>query len=113
MLRGATPRAEERAGTAVLRMVVSSDSMKKATATSHGNRRLEVSEGTDEDEGSLNGPHGVGGRRLREGSSATHMFAAERNLRHRENWQDHSGFREEIQTKSLSRPRNCQVKAKG
>src|ERR1035438_8306866 len=75
MLRGATPRAEEMAGTAVLRIVVSSDSMKKATATSHGKRRLEVSEGTHEDGGALNGPHGVVGRRLREGSSATHMFA--------------------------------------
>ena len=31
------------AGTAVLRMVVSSDSMKNATATSHGNRRLTAS----------------------------------------------------------------------
>ena len=33
------------AGTAVLRIVVSSDSMKKATATSHGKSRLEASEG--------------------------------------------------------------------
>jgi hypothetical protein len=47
------------AGTAVLRIVVSSDSMKNATATSHGKRRLEVSEGTHEDGGALNGPHGV------------------------------------------------------
>src|SRR3984885_10697178 len=53
MLRGATPRAEEMAGTAVLRIVVSSDSMKKATATSHGKRRLEVSEVTLEDGGAL------------------------------------------------------------
>ncbi len=45
MLRGATFSAEEIAGTAVLRMVVSSDSMKKATATSHGRSRLEASEG--------------------------------------------------------------------
>src|ERR1700679_4102747 len=75
MLRGATPRAEEMEGTAVLRIVVSSDSMKKATATSHGKRRLEVSEGTHEDGGALNRPHRVAGRRLREGSSATHMFA--------------------------------------
>jgi hypothetical protein len=49
MLRGATPSAEEMAGTAVLRIVVSSDSIKKATATSHGRSRLEVSEGPDED----------------------------------------------------------------
>ena len=39
MLRGPTWRAAEMAGTAVLRMVVSSDSMKKATATSQGSRR--------------------------------------------------------------------------
>ncbi len=32
------------AGTAVLRMVVSSDSMKKATATSQGRRRLLATE---------------------------------------------------------------------
>jgi hypothetical protein len=63
------------AGTAVLRIVVSSDSMKKATATSHGRKRLEDSEGTREDGEALNGPHGVAGRRLREGSSATHIFA--------------------------------------
>jgi hypothetical protein len=47
MLRGATPRAAEMVGTAVLRIVVSSDSMKKATATSHGKRRLEASDGPD------------------------------------------------------------------
>src|ERR1700678_601449 len=47
MLRGATPRAEEMAGTAGLRIVVSSDSMKNATATSQGKRRLEASEGPD------------------------------------------------------------------
>jgi hypothetical protein len=34
ILRGATPRAAEIAGTAVFRMVVSKDSMKNATATS-------------------------------------------------------------------------------
>jgi hypothetical protein len=56
MLRGATPRAEEIAGTAVLRIVVSRDSMKKATATSHGRSRLEVSEGSDEDGGVINRP---------------------------------------------------------
>src|ERR1700733_3915350 len=56
MLRGATPRAEEMVGTAVLRIVVSSDSIKNATATSHGRSRLEVSEGLDEDGGAINGP---------------------------------------------------------
>jgi hypothetical protein len=55
MLRGATPRAEEMAGTAVLRIVVSSDSIKKATATSHGRSRLEASEGSDEDGAAING----------------------------------------------------------
>jgi hypothetical protein len=38
MLRGATPRAEEIAGTAVLRIVVSSDS-RKTTATSPSKSR--------------------------------------------------------------------------
>jgi hypothetical protein len=36
MLSGATSRASDTAGTAVFRIVVSSDSMKNATATSHG-----------------------------------------------------------------------------
>ena len=40
MLSGATLSAAAIAGTAVFRIVVSSDSMKKATATSHGNSRL-------------------------------------------------------------------------
>jgi len=40
MLSGATFSASEMAGTAVLRIVVSNDSMKNATATSHGKRRL-------------------------------------------------------------------------
>src|ERR1700678_2037910 len=56
MLRGATPRAEEMAGTAVLRIVVSSDSINKATATSQGRRRLAASEGPDEDGGAIGGP---------------------------------------------------------
>jgi hypothetical protein len=55
MLRGATPSAEEMAGTAVLRIVVSRDSIKKATATSHGRSRLEASEGWDDDGGVING----------------------------------------------------------
>jgi hypothetical protein len=55
MLRGATPSAEEMAGTAVLRIVVSRDSIKKATATSHGRSRLEASEGCDDDGGVING----------------------------------------------------------
>src|SRR5580692_8594683 len=40
MLSGATFRASAIVGTAVFRIVVSSDSMKNATATSHGNSRL-------------------------------------------------------------------------
>src|SRR5206468_4700171 len=40
MLSGATASAFAMAGTAVFRIVVSSDSMKKATATSHGNNRF-------------------------------------------------------------------------
>ena len=61
MLRGATPRADEIAGTAVLRIVVSSDSMKKATATSHGRSRLAASDtpvedGLDEDGEAITGP---------------------------------------------------------
>src|SRR5580658_4604559 len=40
MLRGATFSASEMTGTAVFRIVVSSDSMKNATATNHGNSRL-------------------------------------------------------------------------
>src|SRR6266542_1527437 len=40
MLSGATASAFAMAGTAVFRIVVSSDSMKKATATSHGNIRF-------------------------------------------------------------------------
>ena len=44
------------AGTAVLRIVVSSDSIKKATATSHGRSRLAASEGLDKDGEAINGP---------------------------------------------------------
>ena len=40
MLSGATCSAAAIAGTAVFRIVVSSDSMKKATATSQGSNRL-------------------------------------------------------------------------
>ena len=43
MLSGATFSAAAMVGTAVFRIVVSSDSMKNATATSHGNSRLLVS----------------------------------------------------------------------
>jgi hypothetical protein len=46
------------AGTAVLRIVVSSDSMKKATATSHGKIRLAASDGVDEDEAAIGGAIG-------------------------------------------------------
>src|SRR5580698_5628398 len=48
MLRGPTWRAAEIAGTAVFRMVVSKDSMKKATATSHGRSRLLASDRVDD-----------------------------------------------------------------
>src|SRR5579863_2441937 len=47
MLRGATLSASEITGTAVFRMVVSSDSMKNATATSQGSSRLLESAGGD------------------------------------------------------------------
>ena len=40
MLSGATFKAAAIVGTAVFKMVVSSDSMKNATATSHGSNRL-------------------------------------------------------------------------
>lgn len=40
MLSGATPSALAIVGTAVFKIVVSSASMKKATATSHGSNRL-------------------------------------------------------------------------
>ena len=49
MLRGATPSALAIVGTAVFRIVVSSDSMKKATATSHGNNRFKDSPGVSGD----------------------------------------------------------------
>src|SRR5277367_1823924 len=45
MLSGATTSALAIAGTAVFRIVVSSDSMKKATATSQGNNRFTDSAG--------------------------------------------------------------------
>jgi hypothetical protein len=45
MLSAGTPSADAMAGRAVLRIVVSSDSMKNATATSHGRIRLTVSLG--------------------------------------------------------------------
>jgi hypothetical protein len=51
MLRGATWRAAAIVGTPVLRIVVSSDSMKNATAISHGSSRLleSASEGGEEE----------------------------------------------------------------
>ena len=48
MLSGATASALAMAGTAVFRIVVSSDSMKKATATSHGNNRFTDAPGATE-----------------------------------------------------------------
>src|ERR1035437_7383342 len=47
MLSGGTLRASEMAGTAVFRIVVSNDSIKNATATSHGKRRLPEAVGLD------------------------------------------------------------------
>jgi hypothetical protein len=47
MLSGATLRAAEIVGTAVFRIVVSSDSMKNATATSQGSSRLLASDGIE------------------------------------------------------------------
>ena len=59
MLSGVTLRAAEIAGTAVFRIVVSSDSMKNATATSQGNSRLLAGEscgaGAKEGSGALIG----------------------------------------------------------
>ncbi|HEY4051411.1 MAG TPA: hypothetical protein VGM27_31500, partial [Acidobacteriaceae bacterium] len=47
MASGVTLSASEMAGTAVLRIVVSKDSMKNATATSQGSRRLVEADGAD------------------------------------------------------------------
>lgn len=53
MLSGVTLSASEMAGTAVFRIVVSSDSMKNATATSHGKSFLLEADGVDETGGEL------------------------------------------------------------
>ena len=54
MLSGATCRALAIVGTAVFRIVVSSDSMKNATATSHGTSHLpELLNGTEVDEAAM------------------------------------------------------------
>ena len=53
MLNGATFNASEIAGTAVFRIVVSSDSIKNATATSQGKSRLPAVEGVEETWGEL------------------------------------------------------------
>ena len=55
MLSGATLSASAMAGTAVFRIVVSSDSMKNATATSHGNSRLPEADGGDERRSGVDG----------------------------------------------------------
>ncbi len=57
MLSGATCRAAAMVGTPVFRMVVSRDSMKKATAINQGRRRLL-------DAASAGGSFGVGGARF-------------------------------------------------
>ena len=53
MLSGATLSASEIAGTAVFRIVVSSDSIKNATATSHGKNRLLDADGVKKDVGAV------------------------------------------------------------
>jgi hypothetical protein len=53
MLSGATLSASEIAGTAVFKIVVSSDSIKNATATSHGKSRLPEADGADGSDGEL------------------------------------------------------------
>lgn len=45
MASGITPSGSEMVSTAVFRIVVSSDSLKKATVTSHGKKRLMVAVG--------------------------------------------------------------------
>ena len=55
------------AGTAVFRIVVSSDCMKNATATSHGNSRLMASSGR------------AGGVVVISGTVATHIWLFNRN----------------------------------
>src|ERR1700744_1242475 len=76
MLRGPTWSAAEIAGTAVLRMVVSSDSMKNATATSHGSNRLLAAEGATEAAIVFEGPVGLIEQYLRDSSADPH---AQRN----------------------------------
>ena|SRR5208282_6465278 len=49
MLSGVTLSASDMAGTAVFKIVVSSDSMKNATATSHGKSRLLEADGDGAD----------------------------------------------------------------
>ena len=57
MLSADTSSASAMVGTAVFRIVVSSASMKKATATSHGNSRLPESPGNGEDAGATDRSH--------------------------------------------------------
>jgi hypothetical protein len=59
MLRGATWSAAAIAGTAVLRIVVSNDSMKNATAISQGTRRLLETASGSCGGGGLIGPAGL------------------------------------------------------
>ena len=65
MLNGATSSACAIAGTAVFRIVVSSDSMKNATATSHGTRRLpELLKGKVGEEAAMEGKPGLADNRV-------------------------------------------------
>jgi hypothetical protein len=59
MLSGVTFSASDMAGTAVFRIVVSSDSMKNATATSHGKSRLLEADGAAGTEAEFVGSTGV------------------------------------------------------
>src|ERR1700690_2920610 len=64
MLKGATLSAWAMAGTAVLRIVVSSDSMKKPTATNQGSSRLAVADGAAPPGGASPGGASLGGASL-------------------------------------------------
>src|ERR1700736_3514721 len=65
MLSGGTFSASATAGAAVLRIVVSNDSMKKPTATNHGSRRLAVALGAIGSRASKKDDGGLGARESR------------------------------------------------
>jgi hypothetical protein len=87
MLSGATWSAAAIVGTAVLRIVVSSDSIKNATAISHGTRRLLEAASAGCEEGTPIGPGGLIGLgciglrdRVQESSSRDRLIIADPNL---------------------------------